>query len=80
MNKLVYKLFIKHPTAVGETYIQHFKSATTIGNKMIFFGVAEYVHAIVPGIDLFKVVGTTSSKEIDDLANTLNNRKPDDKT
>ena len=75
MNRLVQKLFFEHPKAVGETYLQHFKSATSIGNKMMFFGVAEYVHAIVPGIDLFKAVGTSSSKEIEDLANTLNKRQ-----
>lgn len=75
MNKVVHKLFFEHPKAVGETYLQHFKNATSIGNKMVFFGVAEYIHAVVPAIDLFKAVGTTSSKEIDDLANTLNKRQ-----
>jgi len=75
MIKVVHKLFIEHTKTVGETYCQHFKSATSIGNKMLFFGVAEYIHAVVPGIDLFKAVGTSSSKEIDDLANTLSKRQ-----
>ena len=75
MNRLICKLFIDHPRAVGETYFQHFKSATSIGNKMLFFAVAEYVHAVVPGIDLFKAAGTTSSKEIELIANTLNKRQ-----
>ena len=75
MKRIVNKMFFDHPNAVGETYFQHFKSATRIGNKMLFFSVAEYVHAVVPGIDLFKAAGTTSSKEIDDLSKTLNKRK-----
>ena len=56
---VVTKLFFEHPKQVGETYCQHFKAAVNIGNRMVAFGIAEFVHAVVPAVDLFKA-GTCS--------------------
>lgn len=76
--KLINKLFFEHPNQVGETYCEHFKAAVNIGNRMVAFGIAEFVHAVVPAVDLFKANGTTSSKEIQKISHILNGRKVSD--
>ena len=75
MQHIVDRLFFAHPRDVGETYFQHFVNAVFIGNKMLAFSVAAYIHALVPGIDLFKAAGTTSSAELDKLSNLLKQRR-----
>ena len=42
---------------------------------MLAFAIAAYIHALVPGIDLFKAAGTTSSAELDKLSNLLKQRR-----
>ena len=54
-------LFFKHPRQQGETYIEHFKVASKIS---IMSGVGAFfmmVHAFIPGINLFEVIGTYST-------------------
>ncbi len=40
--------FTKHPAAVGETYGEHFGSATYFGLRMIGAGVLCLIHAVLP--------------------------------
>ena len=75
MEYIANKLFFEHPNSVGETYFQHFINAVYIGNKMLAFAIAAYIHALVPGIDLFKAAGTTSCAELDKLSNLLKQRR-----
>jgi hypothetical protein len=44
------KLFIDHPTAVGETYGQHFVAALSYAGPLLLAGLAATVHAVVPGL------------------------------
>jgi hypothetical protein len=40
--------FTEHPSAVGETYLQHSRVASTVGVRMIGAGLACLVHAVFP--------------------------------
>jgi hypothetical protein len=42
------RLFTQHPTSVGETYLQHFRSAATFAIRMLAGGLACMVHAVLP--------------------------------
>ena len=77
MDRCFKTYFIEHPESINESYWQHFCNATSFGTKLIIFGIAEYVHAIVPGIDLFETFGTKSDIQIEKLHKQLKNRKLD---
>ena len=40
--------FTEHPHAVGETYGEHFRVASSFGTAMILGGLACLVHAVLP--------------------------------
>ena len=48
--------FTRHPTEVGETYAEHFRTAGGFGLQMTLGGIACLVHAILP----FLFVNTAS--------------------
>lgn len=48
MNNIFDRLFRDHPASVGETYAQHFVSASKFGVRMIFGGIACFLHAVFP--------------------------------
>jgi hypothetical protein len=50
------RLFLDHPAAVGETYLQHLGVASRFGLTMIAGGAASLVHAVVP--TLFQTTGS----------------------
>ncbi|MBK6415089.1 DUF6356 family protein [Sphingopyxis sp.] len=43
------RLFVDHPKAVDENYIEHFGVASKFGVTMIWGGLCALVHAVVPG-------------------------------
>ena len=43
------RLFIDHPRAVDENYVEHFGVASRFGVTMIWGGLCALVHAIIPG-------------------------------
>jgi hypothetical protein len=43
-------VFLKHPRAVGETYLEHMAVALSYGLPLIAAGLACVVHAIVPAL------------------------------
>lgn len=69
------KYFIDHPENVGENYFTHGYKALSFGVKFIAFGIAEVIHAVVPGIDVFELVGTKSFVEIKKIYDELVERK-----
>ena len=75
MQHIVDRLFLAHPRDVGETYFEHFKKAFWVGNKLLAFAIAEYIHAMVPDINLFTMAGTTSCEELDKLSAILKQRQ-----
>ncbi len=52
------KLFLEHPSAVGETYGEHLRHAMRIGASLIAAGGACFIHALFPGL----CVSTASNK------------------
>ena len=40
--------FLEHPKSVGETYLQHFYVAASVGMKLLWFGIVCFVHALLP--------------------------------
>ena len=44
------RLFTEHPRSLGLSWYEHGVGAVTIGGKLIFAGLAAFVHALVPGI------------------------------
>ncbi|MDB5676168.1 MAG: hypothetical protein JWM65_3150 [Sphingomonas bacterium] len=56
------RLFLDHPTAVGETYAEHFGVASHFGLKMVSGGLRCTLHALLPFI--WKTAGS-------DTINTL---------
>ena len=40
----------EHLDLTNETYIQHFKFATSVGLTMVYGGIQAIIHAIYPGI------------------------------
>ena len=55
------ELFFRHPREQNETYIEHFKVAFNMGFLSCVGAVYFFVHAFVPGINLFETMGTSSS-------------------
>ena len=75
MNYYFRKLFIEHPESVGENYFTHGYKACIFGIKLIGFGIAELVHSLVPGIDLFELCDTHSHIELQKLVKQLKERR-----
>jgi hypothetical protein len=44
------RLFIDHPTDVGETYLEHLRTAGWFAGTMLIGGAACFVHALIPGL------------------------------
>jgi hypothetical protein len=65
------RLFLAHPRAVGEGYVDHFAAAARIGAAMIGGGLACLVHAVVPALFV-----TTGSATIRGLHARLTVRRP----
>lgn len=43
------RLFVDHPKAVDESYVEHFGVASRFGVTMLYGGFCALVHAVVPG-------------------------------
>ena len=44
----IQSLFTAHPAAVGETYIEHLRMATSFGSRMVLAGLACMMHGLLP--------------------------------
>ena len=44
------KVFLKHPREVGESYGEHFATATGFGARMVVGGLACIVHGVIPAL------------------------------
>lgn len=42
------KIFTRHPNEVGESYVEHFKTASSFGVPMILGGLACLLHGVFP--------------------------------
>ena len=62
--------FTKHPSSVGETYLQHLGKATTFSYKLFSLSVCCFIHGVFPF--MFE---TTASDEIECLNKKLQTRR-----
>lgn len=73
LGRCVNKLFLEHPRVQGETYLQHMKVAGSIGAKFGIASIFSFVHAVIPGVNLFEsVLRTTSTEYINGITETIN--------
>ena len=56
------RLFIEHPASVGETYLQHLRSAAGFSSRMLAGGCACFVHSLLPFLFVH-----TGSRCVDEL-------------
>jgi hypothetical protein len=56
------RLFTEHPASVGESYWAHLHRASWFGSRMLFAGVACFIHAIFPF--LFVKTGSRAITEL----------------
>lgn len=75
MSNYFKTLFTDHPESVGENYLTHGYKATIFGIKLIVYGLAEIIHAILPGMDFFELFGTNSYIKIKEMSEELKIRK-----
>jgi len=47
---MVVKAFTEHPSSVGESYFQHMRHSFSFARKMLFGGMACFLHGIFPFI------------------------------
>jgi uncharacterized protein DUF6356 len=47
---MIGKLFLEHPHAVGESYLEHLGVAAGFGSRLFLASLACFVHALVPGL------------------------------
>lgn len=66
------RLFRAHPRSVGESYGEHFRTASGVGATMIIAGFACFVHALVPAL-----CKRTGSQAIIRLHARITGRRPD---
>jgi hypothetical protein len=63
------RVFLEHPTAVGETYLTHGQFAARLGIRLIYAGAAALVHAIFPFL-----LKATASRTINQIHATIMHR------
>lgn len=56
------RLFLDHPTSVGETYWEHFAVAFGFGSRLVAAGAACFVHGLLPF--LFTTTGSTQVRQL----------------
>ena len=69
------RYFIDHPESVGENYFTHGLKAGWFGTRLVLFGVCEFIHAVIPGVDIFEICGTCSRVELEKIYSELKGRK-----
>ncbi len=47
-NLMISRVFLAHPQAVNETYLQHLRFATWFALKLLWAAIAAAIHAVVP--------------------------------
>ena len=67
------RLFLEHPSSVGESYGQHANFAFTLGLRMVWAGMACILHGLLPF--LFVKTGSSCIKEINECLEGRGNPK-----
>lgn len=70
--ELIRKLFLDHPRAVNESYVEHWRVANRFGLLMIAAGFGTILHGFVPGI-----LTRTGSSMVKKLYGEMMRRQPE---
>ena len=62
MTALIHRWFAAHPRSVGESYLEHLRTAARFGSAMVAAGMACLLHALVPA--LFERTGSRTVKRL----------------
>lgn len=68
---MIDRLFLAHPSSVGESYAEHFAMAARFGATMLAGGAACLVHAVVPVL-----FTRTASERVKRLYGEMKARQP----
>ena len=63
------QLFLDHPHEVGETYLEHMKTSSAFGLRLMGLACIAFVHAVAPGLHK-----TTVSSAIRGMAKDMGGR------
>jgi hypothetical protein len=58
------RLFTEHPASVGETYLEHLRTAASFASQMMFGAVACFLHALLPFA--FRRTGSSCIQQLHD--------------
>ena len=47
-GNIFYRIFLSHPHSVNERYFQHLRFAIWVASKLIWAGIAAFIHALIP--------------------------------
>ena len=61
LGRCIDKLFLEHPREQKETYFEHMGVALCISVRLLMASSFVFVHAMVPGVNLFETIYRTSS-------------------
>ena len=70
MSMSLTRLFVEHPSEVGESYTEHAAHASSYGWRLLKASLCAYAHAIVPGVHK-----TTASDTVKEMARELGGRQ-----
>ncbi len=68
--QVIQRLFLAHPTRIGETYSEHGFHALYIATRLTVAGLACFIHAFVPGL-----FARTASNAVEDVERLMAQRE-----
>jgi len=69
------RVFLEHPRSVGETYLEHQRSAFFFAASMLLAGIACFIHGLVPV--LFRQTGSNAVSRLHERMVLNRVRKPE---
>ena len=75
MEKCLRRLFLKKPQALNLSYLDYFSKSIILTTKIgLLFGT-QFINSIIPGIDMYELLGYKTYKEMRELADEIENDK-----
>ena len=75
MEKCLRRLFLKKPQALNLSYLDYFSKSIILTTKIgLLFGT-QFINSIIPGIDMYELLGYKTYEQMRELANEIENDK-----
>jgi hypothetical protein len=75
MEKCLRRLFLKKPQSLNLSYLDYFSKSIILTTKIGLLFSAQFINLIVPGIDMYELLGYKTYKEMRELADEIENDK-----